>query len=60
MDELKAQQIIAAHAACSIVDGCNLCPLYKEELVRTTQRGICQESVSADKVREALVTLCGI
>lgn len=57
MERLRAQQIITAHAACTIIDGCKLCPLYKMESERTKQRGICQESISANNIREALVVL---
>lgn len=59
MEELEAQQIITAHAACAIVGGCDLCPLWNAERERTVQRGICQEAITAEKVKEALVTLRG-
>jgi hypothetical protein len=59
MDEQRAKQTITAYAACTIVGGCDLCPLFKEELERTTQRGICQESIAPDRIREALEALCG-
>lgn len=59
MDEILAQQTITAHAACSIEDGCNLCPFYDVEKQRTKQRGLCQEGITADKVREALTVLRG-
>ena len=59
MDEITAQQIVTAHAACAIVDGCGLCPLYSKELNIKTQQALCQNSITADKVREALTTLRG-
>ncbi len=59
MDEITAQQTITAHAACTLVDGCDLCPLYKTEIGAKKQREICQESITAEKVREALTVLHG-
>lgn len=59
MGEIEAQQIITAYAACSIVGGCDLCPLYKEEREKPEQRGICQEKTAPDKLREALTLLRG-
>lgn len=57
MSDLEAQQIIMAYAACTVVDSCNLCPLYKEERDRTKQRGLCREQTTPDKLREALLYL---
>lgn len=31
MEEKEAKQIVAAYAACQLVDGCKMCPLYNEE-----------------------------
>ena len=59
MEELEAQIIVTAYAACNSVGGCDLCPLYKEELERTRQRGLCAEKISPEKVKEALYTLRG-
>ncbi len=59
MSEIEAQKIITAYAACSIVGGCDLCPLFKEEREKPEQRGICQERTAPDKLREALTTLRG-
>lgn len=59
MEELKAQQVLTAYAACSIVGGCDLCPLYKEEREKPEQRGLCQEETAPDKLREALEILRG-
>lgn len=59
MEEIEAQQTISAYAACSIVGGCDLCPLFKEERERTEQRGICQEKITPDRLREALIVLRG-
>lgn len=59
MDEITAQQIITAHAACAIVDGCGLCPLYSKERNIKMQQALCQDSITADKVREALTVLRG-
>lgn len=59
IEEKEAKRIVTAYAACSIVNGCNLCPLYDDERQRTTQRDICKEALSADKVRSALIMLRG-
>lgn len=59
MGEIEAQQIITANAACQIVDGCDLCPFFKEDVERTRERGKCQEAINAESVREALITLRG-
>lgn len=59
MEELEAQQIIMAHAACMIVGGCDFCPLWNEERAHTVQRGICQEAITTEKVKKALITLRG-
>lgn len=59
MDEITAQQTITAHAACTIVDGCGLCPLYSKERNIKIQQALCQDSITADKVREALTVLRG-
>lgn len=59
MGEIEAQQIITANAACQIVDGCDLCPFFKEDIERTRERGKCQEAITAENVREALITLRG-
>ena len=59
VEELEAQIIVMAHAACSIADGCELCPLYREELETTRQQGICQEKIGLENVRNALITLRG-
>lgn len=59
MGEKEAQRTIMAYAACMIVDGCDLCPLFNEEQERTTQRGICQEQTTQEKLREALTALRG-
>lgn len=60
MTEQEAQQIIAAYAACTIINGCDICPLYKEEIRNPEQRGLCQEKTAPDKIREALIVLRGI
>lgn len=59
MEEKEAKQIITAYAACQIVGGCEMCPLYNEERKTLTQQGICQERLTADKLREAVETLRG-
>ena len=59
MNEKEALDIIAAHAACTIVGGCDLCPLYAQEREKPEQRGLCQEKTAPDKLREALTVLRG-
>lgn len=59
MSELEAQQIVTAYAACTVVGGCDLCPLYQEEKEKLEQRGLCQEKTAPDKLREALIILRG-
>lgn len=59
MEEIEAQQIITANAACQIVSGCDLCPFFKEDTEKTRERGKCQEAISPASVREALITLRG-
>lgn len=59
MDEITAQQTITAHAACTIVDGCDLCPFYNSEIGLKEQQEVCQESITTEKVREALTVLRG-
>lgn len=59
MEELEAQQIITAYAACSIVGGCDLCPLYEEERGKPEQRGKCQEKTRPENLRKALAVLRG-
>lgn len=59
MGEIEAQQIITANVACQIVGGCDLCPFFKEDVERTRERGKCQETINAENVREALITLRG-
>lgn len=56
-EEKEAVKVLAARAACDLVGGCDLCPLYAEERERTRQQGLCQEAITLDKLREALVTL---
>lgn len=59
MSELEAQEIVIAYAACYIVGGCDLCPLYSQEREESKQRGLCQEKTMPDKLREALTLLRG-
>ena len=59
MEELEALEIITAYAACSIVGGCDLCPLYAQEREKPEQRGLCQEKTAPDKLRAALMVLRG-
>lgn len=59
MEEIEAQQIITANAACQIVGGCDLCPFFKEDIEHTREHGKCQEAITAESVREALITLRG-
>ena len=59
MDKLEAQEIIPAYAACSIVNGCDLCPFYEQEKSRLGLRGKCQEKTTPDRIRKALTTLRG-
>ena len=59
MEELEAQQIITANAACQIVGGCELCPFFEKDIERTREHGKCQEVLSAENVRKALETLRG-
>lgn len=59
MGEKEAKQIITAYAACQLVDGCAMCPLYNEERKILTQQGICQEKLTTDNLRKAVETLWG-
>ena len=59
MGEIEAQQIITANAACQSVSGCDVCPFFKEDIERTRERGKCQEAITAESVREGLITLRG-
>lgn len=59
MKEKEAKQIVTAYAACQLVDGCKMCPLYNEERKTFTQQGLCQEKITLNKVREAVETLRG-
>ena len=59
MDEITAQQTITAHAVCTIVDDCDLCPFYNSEIGLKEQQEVCQESITTEKVRETLTVLRG-
>ena len=59
MEEKEAKQIITAYAACQLVDGCVMCPLYDEERKTLTQQGLCQEKLTTDNLRKAVETLRG-
>ena len=59
MEEKEAKQIITAYAACQLVDGCVMCPLYDEERKTLTQQGLCQEKLTTDNLRKAVETLWG-
>ena len=59
MAKSKGKQIITAYAACQLVDGCAMCPLYNEERKILTQQGICQEKLTTDNLRKAVETLRG-
>ena len=59
MGEKEAKQIITAYAACQLVDGCAMCPLYNEERKILTQQGICQEKLTTDNLRKAVEILRG-
>ena len=50
MEEKEAKQIITAYAACQLVDGCKMCPLYNEERKTLTQQGLCQEKLTTDNL----------
>ena len=52
MEEKEAKQIITAYAACQLVDGCVMCPLYDEERKTLTQQGLCQEKLTTDNLRK--------
>lgn len=60
MTEQEAQKIVTAYAACSIVDGCRLCPLYDEAREKIKQQFICQEQINAFAVRTALIVIRGM
>lgn len=57
MEELEAQRVITANAACQIIGGCDLCPLYEEQQDKTRQQGTCASYTSYDRVKEALTVL---
>lgn len=59
MKEKEAKQIITAYAACQLVDGCKMCPLYNEGRKTLTQQGLCQEKLTTDNLRKAVETLRG-
>lgn len=59
MTKKEAWEVITAHTACEIVDGCNLCPIYKADEPRERQQAKCQDAITGAKLREALVTLRG-
>lgn len=59
MTKKEAWEVITAHAACAIVNGCDLCPLYRVDEPRERQQAKCQDAITGAKLREALVTLRG-
>ena len=57
--ELKALRILMANAACTLTLGCDLCPLYAEQVEKPETRGSCAEKIKPTALREALIELRG-
>lgn len=56
--EEEALKVVKAYAACQIVGGCDMCPIYKETREdKNRQQEKCQNAITAQKVREALTLL---
>lgn len=55
--EAKAVETLRAYAACQMVDGCDLCPLYTADGDRKEQQKRCQDALAKERVVEALRAL---
>lgn len=52
--EAEAVETIRAYAACQMVDGCDLCPLYTANGDRREQQKKCQDALTKERIKEAL------
>lgn len=53
----EAVEVLRAYAACQIVNGCDLCPMYSTNEDRKEQQAKCQDALTKERVTEALKTL---
>jgi hypothetical protein len=60
MEEIEAQIIVTAYAACTHATSCDLCPLYNAELTTAQQQRLCERKITPEEVKKALETLRGL